>query len=468
MKNNVLKILLLFTISLCFISCEEFLEVETPDYKLDSKAVFSDDQTAQSALNGLFNQLFNTSYANGGSQSVSFLAALSADNFKLTSTTQDIIEFHQNQISPENNYNLTLWSGGYNIIYQTNALLNGIENNNSLSQGLKDKIEGSSKFIRGLTYFYLVKLYGDVPLILSTNYEENALTERNSKDKIIVQILSDLEDAELLLEEEYPNGNRTRPNNFTIQALLAKVHLYLEDWDDAEFYSSRVIEATSYYEILNDLDEVFLANSKEAIWQISPIGWGNNFTHTRDGNLLTKTPTSNNPVVLSENFLEVFNDSIDHRYQNWISPFFTETDTLYFPNKYKIQYDASGGEIAEYSMVMRLAEQHLIRAEARARLGNLIGSIQDINEIKTRAGLSQIDEFQNELTKEKLLEEILLERRRELFTEWGHRWFDLQRYGRSEILQNKENSNWTSTSNLLPIPSEEREKNPNLSQNPGY
>ncbi|WP_339655874.1 RagB/SusD family nutrient uptake outer membrane protein, partial [uncultured Salegentibacter sp.] len=178
MKNNVKKIFLIFFISLCFISCEEFLEVETPDYKLDSKAVFSDDQTAQSALNGLFNQLFNTSYANGGSQSVSFLAALSADNFTLTSTTQDIIEFHQNQISPENNYNLTLWSGSYNIIYQTNALLNGIENNNSLSQGLKDKIEGSSKFIRGLTYFYLVKLYGDVPLILSTNYEENALTER--------------------------------------------------------------------------------------------------------------------------------------------------------------------------------------------------------------------------------------------------------------------------------------------------
>lgn len=125
-------------------------------------------------------------------------------------------------------------------------------------------------------------------------------------------------------------------------------------------------------------------------------------------------------------------------------------------------------EITEYSMVMRLAEQYLIRAEARARFGNLSGSIQDINKIRTRSGLASLSENQDELTKEKLLEVILLERRREHFTEWGHRWFDLQRFGTSEILQDKENSNWTSSSNLLPIPSEERDKNPNLSQNPGY
>jgi len=173
-------------------------------------------------------------------------------------------------------------------------------------------------------------------------------------------------------------------------------------------------------------------------------------------------------VELSENFLNVFENPQDKRIQDWVNTFAIEEDTLHFPYKYKIQYEASGGAFTEYSMVLRLAEQYLIRAEARARLGKLTEAIQDVNIIRSRAGIAILENMNSSFSESEVLNLIILERRKELFSEWGHRWFDLNRLGKSEILALKENSNWTPNSRFFPIPSSERMKNPNLSQNPGY
>lgn len=290
----------LLGVSLMFLSCEDFVELETPNYKLDREVVFNNDQTAQSALKGVYNQLFNADFINGGIQSVTFTAGLSGDDFSLITTNQEVLEFHQNQIIPSNNNNLTLWSSAYNVIYMVNALLEGIENNPMLSIELKEKMEGSAKFIRGFTYFNLVNLYGDVPLILSTDYRENSLASRNSTQFLYAQIQEDLENAANLLEESYGN-DRTQPTRYSALALLARVHLYQENWQEAEIYSSQVIDASTHYELLHDLNDVFGANSREAIWQISPIGWGNGFTHTREGNLFIINAMAYPTVELSEN-----------------------------------------------------------------------------------------------------------------------------------------------------------------------
>lgn len=460
-------IYVLFLLILCvfIVSCEDFVEVETPDYKLDSQTVFNNEASAQSVLNGIYNQLFNTSFAAGGAQSVTYLAGLSSDNFQLTTSGQELIEFNTNQITTTNSYNLSLWSGAYNIIYQCNALLNNTVGNEALSQVTQDRIEGSGKFIRAFTYFYLVNVYGDVPLLLDTDYNSNALASRSSSTIVYDQIIQDLQRASQLLDNPYPDDDRSRLNRFAAMAMLARVHLYLGNWTEAQQYSSQVIE-DSRYQLLNDLDNVFLANSREAIWQISPIGWGNSLTHTREGNLFIKTPTASTPIELSEDFLNTFDNRLDKRYEDWIGLFVDGNDSLYYPHKYKIQYDASGGEIVEYSMVLRLAEQYLIRAEANARVDNLAEAIKDLNVIRSRASLPLAAD--SSLRKEEVLALILEERRKELFAEWGHRWFDLRRFEQSEQLSEKENSNWKPSSNLFPIPSSERMSNPNLAQNPGY
>ncbi len=468
---NILNTLIKFAtivVLLPLYSCEEFVKVDTPTYKLDSQVVFANEQAAQSALTGMFNQLFNASFSSGGSQSVSYLAGLSADNFIVTSTSQDLNEFYQNNITSTNNFNLELWRGSYNIIYQANSLLEGIENNENLSSVLLNKIEGSARFVRAFTYFYLVILYDEIPLILNTNYEVNALAGNEDRDIIFQQITLDLESAANLLNASYTDEDRTQPNTYAALSLLARVHLFLGNWEEAVNYSSRVIEDNDYYELLENLDQVFLANSKEAIWQISPIGWGNSFSHTREGNLLIKTPTDNTPVAFSHDFLEIFDDNIpDNRAETWINDIVINSDTLHYPYKYKIQYDTSG-EITEYSMVLRIAEQYLIRAEANAQLGEINSAISDINVIRNRAGISLIDSSQQSLSQEQVLEFVIQEHRKELFTEWGHRWLDLKRYNLTTNLENKEGSNFNPNSWFFPFPASEIMKNPNLTQNPGY
>lgn len=462
MKTLYLKAICIISL-ISLSACEDFIAVNTPDNMLDTQAVFSNEQAAQSALNGLFNQLFNTSFSNGGAQSVSYLTSLSADNLIVTSTTQDIIEFYQNDISTTNNFNLILWSGCYNIIYQANLLLEGVNNNQNLPEPLIAKIEGSARFVRAFTYFYLINLYGEVPLILQTDYQQNATAKNTATPLIYDQIILDLEQASALLAPTYEDNDRTRVNQFAAKALLARVHLFLNNWEAARSYSSEIIAAHDQYELLAQHDQVFLANSREAIWQISPIGWGNSFSHTRDGNLLIKTPTNSTPIALSKEFLNSFYKQ-DLRKEHWTDSIMINEDYLYYPYKYKVQYDYSGN-ITEYSMVLRLAEQYLIQAEANIQLNKLEEAIKGINALRERSGIPKIS---NDLSSSQLLDTLLVENRRELFNEWGHRWLALKRYDKKTSLNAKPNTNFTTDAWLYPIPYSERVKNPNLTQNPGY
>src|SRR5690606_31276304 len=229
--------------------------------------------------------------------------------------------------------------------------------------------------------------------------------------------------------------------------------------------SSEVISQKNKYEILKNLDLVFLANSREAIWQLSPIGRGNIFIETNDGSNFIIHPRF--PVLSSLKLTDYFVNSFqtwDNRLSHWIN--FHEGLGAYYPYKYKVR-ESTSSEITEYSMVLRLAEQYLIRAEARTMQENISGAISDLDIIRNRAGLDLISITNPDIKKEKLLNLIINERTKELFTEWGHRWMDLKRTGRADKVLGNENPHWHNTSLLFPIPEIERSKNSNLSQNIG-
>jgi hypothetical protein len=124
--------------------------------------------------------------------------------------------------------------------------------------------------------------------------------------------------------------------------------------------------------------------------------------------------------------------------------------------------------VTEYEVVLRLGEVYLIRAEARAQLGEA-NSINDINFIRKRAGLPS---YLGATDKSALLTAILHERRLELFTEWGHRWLDLKRTSRIDAIMNiatpQKGGVWTSGAQYYPIVISELQHDPNLVQNPGY
>lgn len=447
-------------------SCEDFVEVEAPDHKIVSEVVFSRDETAISAMLGIYNQLIETSFSQGGRGSVTVLASVSSDvlmPFRDTNLTR--LEFEQNEIFPNNSSNFSLWSSAYNMIYMANSLLEGVKNSEQLTEEVSFRLEGEAKFIRGFTYFYLVNLYGEVPLLLTTDYEVNALASQNSEEEVYQQIIEDLEDAIDFLRPEYIDGERTYVNRFVAIALMARVYLYKQQWEQAEILSSQVIAQTNQYELLENLDEVFLANSKEAIWQISPVGRAGSFSYTYEGNTFIINPIlpALSSVKLEVDFVNSF-ETIDNRMSHWIG--YHEGVDSYYAYKYKDR--SSRDNITEYSMVFRLAEQYLIRAEARVMQGNLSEAITDVDKIRDRAGLELLANINPEINKEALLDSIMEERKKEFFTEWGHRWLDLKRTGKAAEVLGTDNPLWQDTDVLYPIPEEERMKNPNLGQNPGY
>ena len=445
-------------------ACEDFVEISVPNDKIVSSAVFENDDTAKSAMTGIYNELFNATFSGGWSHSITVLADLSADVLQpINPESPTYGELYQNDISPGNALNHNLWSSAYSIIYMVNSLLEGLDGSKGLSMETKNRLEGEARFVRAFTYFYLTNIYGDVPLVLNTDYRSNSLVPRTGSEEVEVQIFSDLERAMGLLETGYLEGERTHVNKSVVMAFLARVHLYHQHWSEAETWSSAVLSQTSIYGILVDLNQVFLANSQEAIWQISPIGRGNIITATNEGQAFIGT--SRSAIKLADGFVESLSAN-DKRLSKWIGHFTNPTRNFYYPYKYKDR--SSIRNITEYSMVLRLAEQYLIRAEARAMQGKLPGAISDVDKIKVRAGLLPIAEIDPGIGREALVKVIMEERKKEFFAEWGHRWFDLKRTTKAmEVLQPIKGQ-WKNTSLLYPVPEEERMKNPNLDQNEGY
>lgn len=450
-------------------SCEDFVEIDSPNFKIVNENVFSKESTATAAMQGIYNQLRLAFFTEAASTHMGMSGNLLKPRFVNISYNP----FYKHEINTfegaDATDNLDIWSSAYNIVYLTNSLIEGVQNSSTLSMDLSNNLIGQGLVIRAFTYFYLTNFYGEVPLLLSTNYNKNAIATRATLKEVRSQIKSDLEEAIILLEsfKTYPEGERLYVTQNVATALLSRVFLYNKDWIMAEELSSKIIRQSGKYEILSDLDKVFLRNNKEAIWQIDPNQGGSSMV-TAEGAAYVVHPFVlggiKGAIVLSSNFIKEYSTS-DKRFSHWIGIYQESNETYPFINKYK-EY-ANSIDNTESSVVLRLAEQYLTRSEARAHQGKLDLAIKDIDIIRKRAGLELISNTYPEITKKELLDTILKERKKELFGEYGHYWLDLKRTNTvSEEFTN--NPSWEDTDFWYPIPEQERLKNPNLGQNDGY
>jgi len=143
----------------------------------------------------------------------------------------------------------------------------------------------------------------------------------------------------------------------------------------------------------------------------------------------------------------------------------SSTVSTAYKYKYATNPLAVTAGVTEYQVVLRLAEQYLIRAEARARIGtNITGALSDMNVTRIRANLAPSTTI-NPTT---LLTEIALENRKEFFAEQGLRWYTLKRTGQADAVLGALKPTWTAKAKLLPIPQAAIDANYNLTQNPGY
>lgn len=455
-QNSLIQSLgALFILLLC-IGCEDHLETESPVGQIPHQLIFEDEATATAAITSMYAKLRDDVLLPGNITGLSVQLGLYADELDYYGTPGGIIEpFYQHQILASNETINNVWNKSYNLIYMANAAIEGLETSQTLSEPIKNQLLGEALFIRAMTHFYLLNLFGDIPFITTTNFQINSQVSRLIESEVYELIITDLTQAKSLLNTEYVTGERTRANKWVASALLAKVFLYSEQWQSAEMESSLLINNTSLFNLPLNMDEVFLKTSPSAILQLKTKMEGAGPTEA-----LTFVFASGPPPVIALNpslIAEMENN--DLRKEHWVGEINDGTSTWYYSNKYE------QGNALQYSTTLRLAEQYLIRAEARARQNNLAGAQQDVNTIRQRAGLSNTAAT----TSEELLSAILEERRFEFFTEHGDRWFSLKRFGLAESLLSPIKPGWKSTNVLWPLPEAELLMNQNLlPQNPGY
>jgi hypothetical protein len=456
--------------------CRKLIEVDPPYTQQSAENVFNNDATAIAAITGIYYNLSRNSLGANDLTSVSLLTGLSGDELILYngSNNNRLKAYYSNQLTSTIESN-GIWTSAYTTIYTINSALENLSKSSKLSSQVRQQLIGEAKFLRAFYYFYLVNLYGDVPLVLTTDYSVNAKLPRSSVQDDYNQIVSDLNDSKALLSENYLNSSllqstteRVRPTKWAAIAMLARVYLYQKQWANAEREATELIANTTLYR-LETIDKVFSSNNSEAIWQLQPINQGWN---TEDARFYIVPLTGFSeawPVYLSKKLLDTF-QSDDLRKPNWIAKY---TDINVTPNvdyyyAYKYKNATLNNPITEYSVVLRMAEIYLIRAEARAQQDKLPEAADDLDAIRLRAGLTRIAIS----SKENLITAIYHERQVELFTEWGHRWLDLKRTAKvDEVMSTvtpQKSGTWTTNWQLYPVPQIELDRDPNLTQNPGY
>jgi starch-binding outer membrane protein, SusD/RagB family len=478
--NNIrtqqkLILLSITLLAMMLTGCSKLVEVDPPVTSINSSLVYQNDATAIAAVNNLY-VIMSQQGIGSGITSLSLYASLSADDLSVYSGAGDptLSAYYENSLRAGLSGGPEIWNNIYSsLIYTINSALEGIGPTNKLTEKVKNQLLGELMFMRGFCYFNLVNLYGDVPLVLTTDYKKNSLISRTDKNLVYAQIISDLKEAALLLSGDYLNGTllnsseeRIAPNKWAAKALLARCYLYTGNWEGAEDESSQVIGNKMLYDTVS-LNKVFLVNSMESIWQLQSVS--SSVTNTSDAYLFilpVNGPDNLFNKVYLNNFLVNAFENGDGRLQNWIRFVNVEGVKYYYPYKYKI--NEIGVEVSERTMILRLAEQYLIRSEARARQNKFTDAYTDLNIIRHRAGLTPLPDG-NDL--ELILDQIIHERQTELFTEYGHRWYDLKRLNvANKILSTEKGDSWQDSDQLYPIPLTELLKNPALAgyQNPGY
>jgi hypothetical protein len=482
---KVIKIGAIFILLLAT-GCKKFVTIDTPQTSVNEENVYRADATAIAVLSGIYSRMINEGGFDG-INGISLLAGLSADELTLANvvTNNSLIAYYKNQlrVSPSESYGAELWGAGganlFNYIFTCNAAIEGLNKSESLTLSVKKQLLGEAKFARAFFFFYLAVLYGDVPLALTTDPAVNASLSRSPLPLVYQQIITDLNEAQDLLNDNYLNKDlrnytgtpeRLRPTKWAATALLARTYLYMGDYFNAEAEASKIISNINRFS-LTTINNVFLKNSTEAVWQLQPVRTARNTEDAFTFILPVTGPNAySNPVYLSPQLLNAFEDGdLRRKGGNWVDSVIVAGTTWFYPAKYKATIITTGA-VSEYLMVLRLAEQYLIRAEARAQQNDFGGAQDDLNKIRTRAGLPNTTA--NDKTS--LLAAVLKERQIELLIEWGHRWLDLKRSGKIHAVMNavtplKANGGqWHSYQQYYPISYNDILKGPNLIQNNGY
>jgi len=442
------KFILTLVGSLTLLSACNVLDQESEVLILNENAI-TDAASAESALNGLYDALQSGSLYGGR---WAMASELLANNARAAAFQQFWAELDRGIVPTANAHVEDAYVAAYRAVVTANAILAAVPDLSGMTESEKGRLTGTAHFVRGLVFFELLRRHGEfwdqssafgvaLPLVPATEIVE---IPRSSVAETYTQIVSDLETAISSLSDQ---GDKFYASQGAAEAILARVRLYEGNYAEAERLATAVIDNGSY-SLLADYNEVYtVENSAEAIFEIE-------FT-LQDQNIWADDMYLTPPeVAVSTDLVSFFNA----RGEAERGLLFEDLGGIVRCTKYGNSPDADG----ENTLVARLSEMYLIRAEALAMQGATTDALPDLNELRNRAGMPDLSPA-SVSSESALVNTLLDERRAELAFE-GHYWFDLVRLGQMESTLSLD-----AFRRILPIP--QREMNitdGTMVQNPGY
>jgi hypothetical protein len=454
---------LALTGSLLVSSCDSLLQVD-PRQSIDADGALNTPDAMNAALNSVYSKLRSARIYGRDLFAVSDALA---DLGQTTSNSGRLIGENNNQ--PGSHFGT--WQTAYAAINEANLILDGLSGVEGASAAQLARWEGEAKFLRGLYYFDLVKVYSYIPTaifepgvigqggipvvtegVITSGVALSRQTPRSTINEVYAQIYKDLEDAKRLL----PVGRGVQyGSGAAASALLSRVALYRGDWAKAVEESTlalasnvgTVLSGSAYVNGWRapvnpeSMFEVRFALAEESIGVNESL----QSTYTALLNLTNKNaqggwgdfiPNATVRGVFGLTQLQIGNPATDNN--NWDVTRNTDVRAQLFTTGNTVRgagrqientkfMSKSGFAYADNVPVIRKSEMHLNRAEANFQLKNETAARTELNAFKALRGLPAVT-----LSGNALLEEILLERMKEFIGE-GQRFFDLKRYGRAIV-----------------------------------
>lgn len=485
MKNLKIILLVLF-----LAGCSDDFINNSPISNANVENFFNTQADFESAITAAYQTLRMSGVYNDGMQAV---AELRSDNAEMGTTASnrfhyaDMANFRMPTSSP---ITTSIWDHHYVGINRVNTIIARNESAD-INASAKIRNEAESRFLRGLFYFNLVRVFGDVPLVTKpiTTIEEAYEYGRTPLAEVYEQIFEDLKFAWENLPATVPSSQSGRATRYAAAGLLGKAYLTQRNFEGAKEMLGYVI-ASENYELLNDYDDLWNAsnkNHKESIFDVQfsrsgTFSSGSNFTVRYTPYLYPHLPfysTAGGHNIPTENLLEAFGED-DLRSNSFRDSYLDDNGDVVdgLSGRYSVKfYDmpVQGQGDDNNWPVLRYADVLLMYAEAENELGFSASgdAFTYLNMVRERAGLPDLSVGNPvpELSVNNQQEFRLAvenERRLELAME-GHRWFDLVRTGRAiEVLGPVSGGQIQPHHLVLPVPQSQIDINPRLTQNPNY
>ncbi len=473
------------------ISCNKL--TENPSSIIVSSQFYKTTSDAVSAVNAVYSTLNSDPAADFPlyGRQLNLLVENASDNqvYSPSNTNPDVRALGTETYISSNSRVQKVWQQLYYGINRANIAIDNIPAI-QMDTVLRARLVRESKFVRALLYFNLVRLYGDVPLVLHnpTSIDVSQLTVgRTPSAQVYTQIITDLQDA-TNLPKSYSGADIGRATGGAAHTLLAKVYLTQQDWTDALTQLKDVINGGYGYSLFPNYYDAFQKATKNGVEHIFSVQFETNLGAANSTQFLSESFTSFNTgtfpidIPADSSVYKLFSAADKRRAVTFYSSVYNAAtgQTVVFNNSYApyfnkfVDYSLSPLSIQVQSginyPVLRYADVLLMYAEAQNEINGAPTSdaYNALNQVRQRAGIPNLTAG---LGQSDFRDSVFLERRKEFIQE-GHRWFDLVRQGGTVLVDALHKlpakSAASSKNNLFPIPLVEIQLDSKLTQNPGY